>query len=808
MRRFLILIALAAASLAAHARGVTLEATDRPAAEVFRLIMEQTGKNFVYPSDLLEGVRVSVHAADRPLRSVLRQMFDGTGIEFKIKGNNVVLKRANQPKLATPTAPAAAILADPDAIVLPEVVVVSRLEVPEVESAEMGARKVTARQVLSTPALFGESDVIKTIQLQPGVAPGAEGMAGMHVHGGEGDQNLFMLDNVPLYQVNHFAGLFSAFNADIVRYIDFFKTSVPAKYDGRLSSFMDVRLSDGNADGHHGTARLGLTSGAFNIGGPIGRKTTYVVGLRRSWFDVLTIPAVALFNSGEDEKMRFHYYFMDLNAKVRHRLSDRASLFAGVYFGDDLLRTGTKDSPGIESSNWIEDDRYDLHWGNLVAQLGANYRFRDGLTAEFTAAYTQFFSNIKHDDRTTIRTGNDTTYTRETLRSDNNVKDWIFRGDFHWQPDPTNNVRFGAAYVRHSFLPGRMARSFTENENTRYAMDSTSAYHADQADLYIEDEWRAGRSVRLNAGIHASLFAIDGKVRTGLSPRLSVNWQLRPSWAVKAAYSRTVQYVHQLSQSYLALPTDQWIPVSGSFKPETADKIAVGLYTTTANGMFAFSAEAYIKWMRNMLDYRDEYYLRPPLEMWDARLTAGRGSAKGIDLKVEKTYGRLTGMVAYSLAWADRTFAEKNGGRTYPARFDNRHSIKVALDWKISDRVSLNAVWIGHSGNRFTLLTQMWEGPDFGSGYTSEVPVRENINNWQLPFYHRLDLGLTVRNSRGYWQFGLYNAYCHLNTIGIRRATRLVESYGPGWATLDHYPVFQKVRMLPIIPSVSYTWQF
>ena len=345
MKRIIFLI-LAAVALSAAAQNVTVSAVDRPAAEVFRSIVGQTGMNFVYSSDLLAGVKVTVDVKDKPLRKALDIIFKDTGIEYKIKGRSVVLKKkraakekprpVNAPKfeVATPSADKSTLLE--------EIVVVSRLESPAVETAEIGARKMTEAQIRNTPVLFGENDVIKALQTQPGVAEGTEGMAGMYVHGGNADENLYMLDNVPLYQVNHFGGLFSAFNSDIIRYVDFFKSSFPAKYDGRLSSFVDVRTRNGSSDGHHGSARIGLTSGAFNISGPIGSRTSYLVGLRRSWFDVLSVPALALINSGEQEEIRFHYYFMDLNAKVSHRFSDKATGFVSVYFGDDYLKTGSK----------------------------------------------------------------------------------------------------------------------------------------------------------------------------------------------------------------------------------------------------------------------------------------------------------------------------------------------------------------------------------------------------------------------------------------------------------------------------------
>ncbi len=471
MKRYLfLLVFFSAMALGVGAQNVSVNANNLPAAKVFRSLVEQTGKNFVYSSELLRDMKVSVKAKDKPLKQVLSEIFAGTDIEYKIKGNNIILKRNTVKKSPAKTKPnhvrtSQCMPVQPPIkpTMLDEVVVVSRLEAPAVETSEIGAKKVTASEVRNTPVLFGEADVIKALQTQPGVVEGTEGMAGMYVHGGNADENLYMLENVPLYQVNHFAGLFSAFNTDIIRYIDFFKSSVPAKYDGRLSSFMDVRLQNGNREGHHGSARLGLTSGAFNISGPIGKKTTYLVGLRRSWFDVLSIPLVAIANSqNEDEKLRFNYYFMDFNARVTHCFSPKTTAFINVYFGDDKLKTGTKDKGIDKTDDWgsFEDDRYDMHWGNLLVQTGLNQRFNSGMSAEFTAAYTRFFSSMKHDYRYIDRMQNQITESKSVMNTDNNINDWIFRGDFDWHPNDNNRVRFGANYVRHSFLPARTTRHY------------------------------------------------------------------------------------------------------------------------------------------------------------------------------------------------------------------------------------------------------------------------------------------------------------------------------------------------------------
>ncbi len=803
MKRLLLLIIPLWLGVALHAQNVTIRAVDQPAAEVFRTIVEQTGKNFVYSSELLRDLRVSVDIKKKPLKQALDIMLKDTGIEYSIKGKNIILKKKPQPELKKETPKALPSL--PDTLsgspkLLEEVVVVSRLGAPDTETAEVGALKLTAGDVSKVPTLLGENDVLKALHMQPGVSGGAEGMAGMHVHGGNSDENLCMLDNVPLYQVNHFGGLFSAFNANAINYIDFFKSSIPAKYDGRLSSFLDAKTKSGSQEGHHGSFKLGLTASDFNIDGPIGRKTTYAVALRRSFYEVLTAPLSALFKD-----FSYEYAFMDFNGKLTHRFNNRATGFVSVYFGNDLFIFKANNSEMVTMTR--EKGRFNLHWGNLLAQTGFNYRFRPELTGEFTAAYTRYFSQMKSDVYTWEEHGEEHGEedsgepfdSKAITRTRNHINDWIARGDFYWQPEESQRVRFGASYTLHTFQPGNTRRVNTIGSTTVTSRDSSWSYLGNEVNLYIEDDWSLSDRWRINGGIHGSLFNLSGKTHGGIGPRLSARFTPTGNWAVKGAYSRTVQYVHQLSQTYLSLPTDQWVPITGSFKPQTADKIALGANWISPNGLYEASAEVYYKSMHNLVEYRDEYYLHPPTEAWNSRLCSGSGTAKGLDLKIEKTGGRLSGHIAYSLAWADRKFADKNGGKPFPARFDNRHTINILLNWNASKRVTLNAAWTGHSGNRFTFLPQVWTSPDIDPyGFQDLSPLKAGINNYQLPFYHRLDLSVTVRNRRGHWNFGLYNAYCHLNTVAIVRDFN--ESTGR--------PGYKKVKMLPIIPSISYTWQF
>lgn len=795
MKRLTILILAGWLCMIVSAQNITIKAVDQPAPEVFRTIVEQTGKNFVYSSDLLKDLRVSVDIKKKPLKKALEIMLKDTGIEYQIKGKNIILKKKAEPekKNVEPQSPAMEskpLSGTPK--ILEEVVVESRIGHSSTETAEVGALKLTASEVSKVPTLLGENDVLKALQMQPGVSGGAEGMAGMHVHGGNSDENLFMLDNVPLYQVNHFGGLFSAFNPNAINYIDFFKSSIPAKYDGRLSSFLDAKTKTGSQHGHHGSFKLGLTASEFNINGPIGKKTSYAVALRRSFYEVLTVPLSTLFKD-----YKYEYAFMDFNGKITHRFNNRATGFVSVYFGDDLLIFKENTEHIISEPN--RKGKFNLHWGNILAQTGFNYRFKPELTGEFTAAYTRFFSQMKSDVYSWEQYGDELFDSRTITRTKNNINDWILRGDFYWQPKENHRVRFGAGYTLHSFQPGNTFRDNTIGTTTVTSRDSSWSYLGNEVNLYIEDDWSINDRWRINGGIHGSLFNLSGKTHGGFGPRLSANYRLAKNWAVKGAYSRTVQYVHQLSQTYLSLPTDQWVPITGSFKPQTADKVAIGGNWQSDNGMYEASAEIYYKSMHNLVEYRDEYYLHPPTEAWNSRLCSGSGTAKGIDLKIEKTGGKLSGHIAYSLGWADRKFADKNGGKRYPARFDNRHTINILLNWNPSKKVTVNAAWTGHSGNRFTFLPQVWTSPDIDPyGYQDLSPLKANLNNYQLPFYHRLDLSVTVRNRRGHWNFGLYNAYCHLNTVAIIRDYK-DDASGPG---------YKKVKMLPVIPSISYTWQF
>lgn len=678
-------------------------------------------------------------------------------------------------------------------------------------STDIGRLNLTRADITSTPVMFGESDVIKTLQLQPGVSSGVEGLAAMYVHGGAGDENLYMLDNVPIYQINHFGGLFSAFNTEAIKNVDFYKSSFPARYDGRLSSVMSVNTRDGNLREHHGSLKLGLTSGAFNIDGPIvSDKTTYSFAMRRSWFELISVPGLAIYNSTRSDsktaKTVAHYSFSDINAKINHHFNDRSQIHAMFYYGDDYLKGGDKHmfTGGALPKERRQSDISRLQWGNIIGSIGWRMQFSSVTWGEITAAYSKYRSTLRNSTSDFLDYGDGFTSRRDRdYRFRNRISDWSVRADFGVSPAAGHKLTFGASYTLHRFTPSSVSTVLWNADSVVTDISVVQKVNAGEGAAYIGYEAELTPRLRIEAGMNAGIFNSSGKSKTHLSPRISSRWAINDMTSVKAGYSRMNQYVHQLVQSALALPTDQWVPVCGDLKPQSADKIFAGIYKRLYSGL-TVSAEIYYKWMHNLLDYHDYFYLMPQETPWEQLLCVGSGTAKGLDLMVSRDFGRITGHLAYSLLWADRTFPDKNNGRRFPARFDNRHKINILLNWKINDRWELNAAWTGMSGNRISLSYQDYELlpapglPYFGNiTYTGSVDLGSSPNNYRLPFYHRLDLSAVRHTARGMWNFSLYNAYCNMNAISVRKIRDDYSGYR-----------YEKFRLIPVIPSVSYTWFF
>ncbi|WP_278703186.1 TonB-dependent receptor [Phocaeicola sartorii] len=857
---------------------VTLDMRQAPVQKVLTEITRQTGVTFSYESSLIKHLpAVDITMTDKPLSYCLRILFQKLPVEYIQTGKYIILKKKQKTvvisgfvrdKASSESLIGASIYdaeshrgttsnadgffsltlkagnnvclnisyvgydsfqqsftqLEQDTLLpillsshqqLAEVIITSQYTASSsVHTSGMGHTRLNKNLIRQTPVLFGESDIIKTLQTLPGVSAGMAGLAGMHVRGGNGDDNLYMIEGNPLYQINHVGGLFSAFNAEAVKDVEFFKSAFPARYGGRLSSVVDIHTKDGNMKEYHGSAMLGLTSGSLNLEGPVVKdRTSFNFALRRSWIDALSAPAIAIWNSTRDKgdtEIVARYAFTDMNFKLNHQFNDRSRGYVGVYWGNDFLKGGEKrdGNNGYESRNTGK-----LRWGNIMAFTGWSYVFSNRLFGNVNAAFTHYSSTLKGD----YYQGTETSYVSQESSTRNRINDFSLRASFDFRPSTSHQLRFGAHYIYHRFHPVDEKFHFANGLTAQTRQSDNTILPAHELGIYMEEDWKINQKIRLNAGIHIGLYTIDCKTYTSLEPRLASRLLISPQLSLKASYTRMSQYVHQLNESYINLPTDTWMPVSRKLKPMQSDQIALGAYYTTYNQTYSFSIEGYYKWMKHLIDYKDNYQFLPPSTHWEDKLTQGKGRSYGIELIARKEKGKITGWAGYTLSWNDRQFTEINKGRRFPAKFDNRHKFNIVVNWKVRSKVELTGSWTYMTGNRITVSFENYQviSPQYTGHYlpmpgnsltppymsSNGLDYYTERNNFQLPAYHRLDLGINIyrpkkKERMGIWNISIYNVYSYMAPVSIRK----------GWWYGEN--CFHTLGVIPIIPSVSYTYKF
>lgn len=703
---------------------------------------------------------------------------------------------------------------------LDEVVITTDLNSPLLKT-QTGKISLSPKDIKTEYALLSSPDVIKTLQRTSGVSDGMELASGLYVHGGNSDENLFLLDGTPLYHTNHTLGLFSSFNADVVKNVDFYKSGFPARYGGRLSSVIDVRTADGDLYNTHGSYRIGLLDGSFHIEGPIRKgKTSYNFGLRRSWLDLLTRPAFAIMNSGSnnDEKINMSYFFHDLNFKLTNIFNDRSRMSLSVYSGEDRL--DAKDESYYKSSSSYEDkDIYTnrFHWGNFNAALDWNYQFSPKLFANFTAVYTHNRSTVSSSDEWKVMKDGQVerlAITSHGYRS--SIDDLGYRAAFDFRPNPRHHIRFGQDYTYHRFQPQTNSR-FDSYQSEGMAKTDTIASHshnknvAHQLTFYAEDEMMLNEKWSLNGGVNADVFHISGKTFSTLSPRLAMKFQPNDRLSFKASYTLMSQFVHKIANSFLDLPTDYWVPTTARLHPMRSWQVAAGAYMKP-NKHWLLSLEAYYKRSSHILQYSSWVGLEPPAANWDYFVMEGEGRSYGVELDADYNISNLNLHGSYTLSWAEKKFDDFYDGWYYD-KFDNRHKFTFTGRWNITKKIAAFAAWTFRTGNRMTIPTQYIGLPnvpdqsaealnftlnsDGGLNFAYEKP-----NNIILPAYHRLDIGFdfrhtTKKGNERIWNLSFYNAYCHLNSMWVR-------------VKIDDKKQMKIKNMafIPVIPSFSYTFKF
>ena len=694
-----------------------------------------------------------------------------------------------------------------------------------------GRMTMSGQDIESIPTLLGEPDVIKALQLQPGVSQGIEGFAGLYVHGGENDQNQYLYHGLPLYHINHLGGLFSSFNVATIQQADFYKTSFPARYGGSVSSVTDIAAKQPNFEKLEGQASLGLISGSAYISAPLVKdRTAVAVGIRRSWIDALSVPMLAIYNRvtrNNGEKIMAHYALSDVNLRLDHRFSENATAYVIGYWGADRLRFGkrefTRDGDAVE---FYKENSNSLRWGNWGALLGANCAAGKGLV-NVSAYYTSYFSNYSqaldyhHDLSDPLTEG----YNRS--KTGNGIRDIGVKATYDISAGDIYTLRAGLGYTHHHYNPENLLNE-SLSEGVTYTHDNKSeALGAEEVVAYVDNTVSPLKWLSMNVGLRGVSYNISGKHFNRLEPRAALRVKFADKVSLKASYSRMNQFVQQVSNNYVSLPTDLWQPTAAHFGPLTSDHYTAGIYSNLP-AKIHFSAEAWYRNMDGVVEYRYGVSSLNPDIAWYDKLTSGRGWAYGLDFSLTKSVGRLTGTVGYGLMWNWREFSELNGGRRYPAKFDNRHKINVNLSYSFSDRVDMHVGWTFQTGNRMSLSLYNIDQPgslfpdapsasfheNYEEDYTGLNYIGER-NNVRLPAYHRLDIGLNIHccyknGRRGTWNVSLYNAYCHWNPLTISKswgADTNVVYYGLNSPySIKHR--FKTLAILPVIPSVSYTYHF
>jgi len=613
-----------------------------------------------------------------------------------------------------------------------------------------------------------------------------------------------------MYQVSHLAGLFSAFNPDIVQGVDFYSSGFPARYGGRLSSVVDVTSRPGNMQEYKGSFSIGLINGSLQFEGPIVRnRTSFNVAMRHSWFDLVSIPALAIVNSKnkKGEKYGGRYAMYDINASVTHLFDSNNSLSMNFYTGRDVFKVemsgyGTQ-LGGAADYSVFDELSVNTSWGNVLASLKWHNKVSESVDVDASVYYTGSPSSLGIGIRYWKSDGEDGADDPSTFHSESQelsltrLHNVSAKADVDYVPSAAHHLRAGFSYVWNCMAPSRTKdiRSWNADNEYKEYSSSSSASHAQDFSLYVEDEISLLPWMKADAGLRYCLFSSSGKTFHSVEPRAALRFQCGDITSVKLSYSRMSQPLHYVSSHFLDLPLGGWYPASADMRPMISDQAAVGVYFDLPKG-FELNLEGYWKSMDNIFEYYSTNYFFPPVEAVGTGFVHGRGRSCGVDAELGYRRDRLDLSAAYTLSFAERKFPEIFDGWFYD-RYDNRHRLKLTGTYRFSKRVRVYASWTCHSGNRVTLPTQ-WRPAE----RPEEVLCYEIPNNYKLPAYHRLDIGAdfsrkTRLGHESIWNVSIYNAYCRMNPFAV-----YAEYIGERGVKATSMAIF------PIIPSFSYMLKF
>lgn len=665
------------------------------------------------------------------------------------------------------------------------------------QETQMSTVDIPIEQIKQIPALMGEKDVLKVIQLMPGVQKGSEGSAGIYVRGGGPEQNLIILDEAPVYNANHLFGFFSVFNGDALKSVELIKGGFPARYGGRLSSVIDLQMKDGNKEKIHGEAGIGLIAARLTLEGPIIKdKCSFLISGRRTYIDALIYPFLP-----KDGKLG--YYFYDMNAKINYVFNDKNRLYLSGYFGQDEFYLKTKVA-NTESMSGI-------YWGNATSTLRWNHLFNSRLFSNLSFIFTNYKLGIENQQKY----GND----YYNLKYVSNIRDFGIKYNFDFIPAPNHYIRFGTNATWHHFIPQALVikASDPNNEFNNKAL----AVDTYEGGVFIEDDWRMTSKLKMNIGFRLSAFSSKGNNFFNPEPRASLRYLLGNDFSLKGSYAMMNQYLHLLSNTGVGLPTDLWVPATNKVKPQQSQQVALGLAKDLPSKNITITVEGYYKWMKNVLNYKEGASFLNVVDNsntetqndWQTKVVSGTGLSYGAEFLIQKKVGKFTGWIGYTLSWTWLQFDSLNFGERFPARYDRRHDISVVGIYKINDHITLSATWVYGTGNAITLpiasygveqhtvpgVQQSQPGGGWPYSVTGDYGKK---NSFRMSPYHRMDIGIQfhkkLKRCVRTFEFSVYNVYSRQN---------------PFFYYIDYDQNSKKNKLMqaslfPILPSVSWSYKF
>jgi hypothetical protein len=672
------------------------------------------------------------------------------------------------------------------------------------ENTQMSTIDMPVEMIKKIPALMGEVDVIKALQLLPGVQSGGEGSTGFYVRGGGPDQNLILLDGTPVYNVSHLFGFFSVFPADAISNVSLLKGGFPARYGGRLSSVIDISLKDGNNKKIHGEGSVGIIATKLTLEGPIIKdKTTFMISARRTYIDLLTQPFIKLATKGTGSA---GYYFYDMVGKVSHKFSDKDRLYLSFYGGNDRAYFNEKYEDNVPPTSYESQNKFDLAWGNKIVAARWNHLFGPKLFGNFMGTLSTFKFGVGNEYYDKQVTNGVKEESKFGFKYDSGIRDWSAKADFDWFASPGHLVRFGGYGINHKFTPGVSRLTMETSGINIDTILGSNVIRAWETGAYIEDDFKLGSRQKFNLGLHGSAFFVDGKHYTSLQPRVAYRLMIDSHWAFKASYTHMYQYIHLLTNSNVGLPTDLWVPSTGSVKPQSADQGAVGIARSFDKAGLEVSVEGYYKYMTGLVEYKEGASYFSENTDWQSKIAMGHGWAYGGEFFLQKKYGKTTGWIGYTLSWNKRQFDDLNFGKVFPFKYDRRHDVSFVVTHEFSKKIDCGLVWVYGTGNATTMpvgsYQSFYPSPSQQFGYPYNVDQVGPRNGYRMRAYHRLDLSINFNKdfkkwSRT-WSFSVYNAYSRRNPYFLYF----------DYDNIQNKRVLKQVSLFPIIPSVAYRFKF